>query len=99
MNENDIQVMFKKQTTDGFKDVTTQRDAIFQLYEDMYNMNWKHDIRRKRASDTVKAEMRELVAFTFGALGVGNVIVARRIEQKDLLGIGIYHHEDVYITS
>ena len=36
------------------KNQYSQRDAMFQLYEDMYNMNWKHDLRRKRAADTIK---------------------------------------------
>ena len=36
------------------KNQYSARDAIFQLYEDMYNMNWKHDLRRKKASDTIK---------------------------------------------
>ena len=31
-----------------------ERDHMFQLYEDMFNMNWHHDIRRKRAADTIK---------------------------------------------
>ena len=34
------------------KNQYSQRDAMFQLYEDMYNMNWKHDLRRKRAAET-----------------------------------------------
>lgn len=36
------------------KNQYSARDAMFQLYEDMYNMNWKHDLRRKKASDTIK---------------------------------------------
>ena len=31
-----------------------ERDAMFQLYEDMFNMNWKHDLRRNRRTDTIK---------------------------------------------
>lgn len=36
------------------KNQYSERDAMFQLYEDMFNMNWKHDIRRKKAADTIK---------------------------------------------
>jgi len=36
------------------KNQYSQRDAMFQLYEDMYNMNWKHDIRRRKAADNIK---------------------------------------------
>ena len=31
-----------------------ERDAMFQLYEDMFNMNWKHDLKRNRRTDTIK---------------------------------------------
>ena len=36
------------------KDQYSTRDARFEYYEDMFNMNWKHDIRRKKAADTIK---------------------------------------------
>ena len=36
------------------KNQYSARDAMFQLYEDMYNMNWKHDLRRRKAADTIK---------------------------------------------
>jgi len=38
----------------ALKNQYSERDSVFQLYEDMYNMNWKHDLKRKRASDTIK---------------------------------------------
>lgn len=31
-----------------------ERDAMFHLYEDMFNMNWHHDLRRNRKTDTIK---------------------------------------------
>ena len=36
------------------KNQYSERDARFEYYEDMFNMNWKHDIRRKKAADTIK---------------------------------------------
>ena len=32
----------------------TERDDMFQLYENMFNMNWKHDIKRRKGGDTIK---------------------------------------------
>ena len=42
------------QHSQDLKNQYSQRDAMFELYEDMYNMNWKHDLRRKKAADTIK---------------------------------------------
>ena len=36
------------------KDQYSERDRRFDLYEDMFNMNWQHDLRRKKAADTIK---------------------------------------------
>ena len=36
------------------KNQYSERDRMFELYEDMFNMNWKHDLRRKKAADTIK---------------------------------------------
>ena len=36
------------------KDQYSERDARYEVYEDMFNMNWHHDIRRKKAADTIK---------------------------------------------
>ena len=36
------------------KDQYSERDHMFDLYEDMFNMNWQHDLRRKKAADTIK---------------------------------------------
>ena len=36
------------------KDQYSERDRMFDIYEDMFNMNWKHDLRRKKAADTIK---------------------------------------------
>lgn len=38
----------------ALKDQYSRRDEMFELYEDMFNMNWKHDLRRKKAADTIK---------------------------------------------
>lgn len=36
------------------KNQYSERDRRYEYYEDMFNMNWSHDLRRKRATDTIK---------------------------------------------
>ena len=32
----------------------SERDDMFHRYEDMFNMNWHHDIKRRKGADTIK---------------------------------------------
>lgn len=43
-----------KEHSNVLKGQYTERDHMYQLYEDMYNMNWMHDLRRRKGADTIK---------------------------------------------
>lgn len=38
----------------AIKNNYSERNAMFNLYEDMFNMNWHHDLRRRKGADTIK---------------------------------------------
>lgn len=43
-----------KEHSNVLKGQYVERDHMYQLYEDMYNMNWMHDLRRRKGADTIK---------------------------------------------
>ena len=55
--------------------------------------------RFHRTLDAIDTAMGQLIQRTGAGIGIGNVVVTGGIQQQDLLGLGVDHHQDVHVAA